>query len=75
MTARRRAAWRTDDNLEVINHRLDVFERQTRPLLDYYARREFLITIDGSKPVDEVTTAAITALDRLRPTLSDGPRA
>jgi adenylate kinase len=69
MVARGRAAGRADDNLDVINHRLEVFDEQTTPLLDYYARREVLVTVDGSKPADDVTATAIAELDLVRPTL------
>ena len=69
MVSRRRIAGRTDDSLDVINHRLQVFEEQTTPLLDYYAGREVLVTVDGSKPADDVTATAIKELDRVRPSL------
>ena len=69
MLHRGAASGRADDNLDVINHRQDVFEQLTPPLLDYYADRETLITIDGSKLIDGVTATAITELDRVRPTL------
>ena len=39
-------------------------------MLDYYARRETLIRVDGDRPAEEVTADAIAALDRIRPTLS-----
>jgi adenylate kinase len=70
MLARGAASGRADDNLDVINHRQQVFDELTPPLLDYYADRETLITVDGSKPVDEVTAAALAELDRVRSTLS-----
>jgi adenylate kinase len=54
---------RTDDTAEVVNHRLDVFDQLTEPLLDYYASRETLITVDGDRPVDEVTRSAISQLE------------
>jgi len=57
---------RTDDTEDVISHRLDVFDQSATPLLDYYRRRETLITIDGDRPVPEVTHTAITHLDRAR---------
>jgi adenylate kinase len=69
MVARGRAAGRADDSLDVITHRLHVFDEQTTPLLDYYAGREVLVTVDGSKPADDVTATAIAELDRVRPTL------
>jgi adenylate kinase len=63
---RGRQTGRADDTAEVINHRLQVFDASTVPLLDYYARRETLIRIDGSSPVSEVTRSAITHLDHVR---------
>ena len=69
MVSRGRAAGRADDSLDVINHRLDVFDDQTTPLLDYYAHREVLVTVDGTKPADDVTATAVAELDRVRPTL------
>jgi adenylate kinase len=44
----------TDDTEEVIAHRLQVFEENTLPMLDYYAGREDLITVNGARPVTEV---------------------
>jgi adenylate kinase len=70
MLARGAASGRADDNLDVIKHRQRVFEELTPPLLDYYADRETLVTVDGSKSVDEVTATALAQLDRVRPTLS-----
>jgi adenylate kinase family enzyme len=39
-------------------------------MLDYYAAREELVSVDGSQPVEEVTKAVIDALEVLRPRLS-----
>jgi adenylate kinase len=69
MLARRHAAGRSDDSLAVINHRLQVFDELTTPLLDYYAGREVLLTVDGSLPVEEVTAVSIAELNRVRPSL------
>jgi adenylate kinase len=63
---RGRQTGRADDTADVINHRLQVFDASTAPLLDYYARRETLVRLDGNKPVPEVTRAAITHLDHVR---------
>jgi len=60
---------RTDDTEAVIRHRLDVFDTSTTPLLEYYDRRETLVTIDGNQPADAVTAQIIAALDRIRPQL------
>jgi adenylate kinase len=68
--SRAHADGRSDDREDVVLHRQDVFEQLTRPMLDYYARRETLVSVDGSRPVAEVTAAAIAALEQVRHHLS-----
>jgi adenylate kinase len=55
-----------DDTPEVIEHRLAVFEAKTRPMLDYYAEREELITVNGARPVPEVAWSIAVQLQQLR---------
>jgi len=55
-----------DDTPEVIEHRLEVFEAMTRPMLDYYAEREELITVNGARPVAEVFWSITVQLQQLR---------
>jgi adenylate kinase len=59
-----------DDTPEVIEHRLAVFDAMTRPMLDYYADREELITVNGARPVHEVFWSITVQLQQLhhRPT-------
>jgi adenylate kinase len=45
---------RDDDKPETIKNRLDVYERSTAPLVNYYAGQGTLVEIDGNRPVDEV---------------------
>lgn len=45
---------RCDDADEAIVERLRVFRNQTSPLLDYYQRRNLLVTMDGERAEDEV---------------------
>lgn len=54
-----------DDTPDVIAHRLEVFEARTRPMLDYYARREELITVDGARPAPEVGWSVAAQLQRV----------
>jgi adenylate kinase len=68
--ARGRAAGRSDDTLDVVNHRLSLFDELTTPLLDYYARREILLTVDGTGAVRDVTAAVIAELEAVHPRLS-----
>ena len=65
-----RAEGRTDDREDVIRHRQDAFDQVTPAMLDYYARRETLIRIDGDRPMAEVEADAIAALEQVRPSLS-----
>lgn len=46
---------RKDDTEEVIRHRLEVYEKETRPLTQYYRESGILINIDGSGTEEEVT--------------------
>ena len=56
---------RVDDQPEAIRKRLEAYERDTAPLLDFYRERGLLVTVDGSNAPDEVT-AAIEAVVRER---------
>jgi adenylate kinase len=53
---------RPDDRPEVVKDRLVAYERQTRPLSDYYRRHGVLETVDAAKSVDEVSRALAAIL-------------
>ena len=42
---------RDDDAETTVRKRLDVYQRQTAPLLDYYRQRSLLATVSGEGPV------------------------
>ena len=44
----------SEDAEPVVEHRLQVYREQTLPLLEYYAGREWLFTVDGARPPDAV---------------------
>jgi len=73
MRRRGQSDGRSDDSESVMRHRVEVFEELTPPLLDYYARREIVIHIDGSRSIGEVSAAVIAELERVRGTLADHP--
>lgn len=55
--------WQRDDDAEqTVNRRLDVYESQTAPLIEYYEDNGLLLTIDGEKDVQSVFEAIETAL-------------
>ncbi len=45
---------RPDDNQEAVRARLEDFHTKTRPVLELFARKELVISIDGTAPVDAV---------------------
>jgi adenylate kinase len=46
---------REDDKAETVVSRLEAYNRQTAPLLPYYASRGALVAVDGMADIDEVT--------------------
>jgi len=53
---------RKDDKKEVIKRRLDVYESETRPLIDFYADKGLLVNIDGSGKEKEITRRILEVL-------------
>jgi len=45
---------RDDDKPETVRNRLEVYEKSTAPLIDYYRGADLLIEVDGDRSVDEV---------------------
>ena len=45
---------RDDDNEATVRNRLEVYEKSTSPLIDYYRGSELLVSIDGDRDPDEV---------------------
>lgn len=41
---------RADDTIQVIRHRMAVYEKETAPLLEYYRGRGLLIEVDANRP-------------------------
>lgn len=45
---------RKDDSEETVRERLDVYSKQTQPLVQYYSEEKVLFTIDGTREIKEV---------------------
>jgi adenylate kinase len=56
----------SDDTEDVIEHRLEVYQEHTVPMLDYYAQREELVTVDGGRSPDEVSWSLVSRLQEIR---------
>jgi adenylate kinase len=50
----------------IIERRLEVFHAETQPLLDFYANRDILVTVDAARPPGDVTKAMLRAVASLR---------
>jgi adenylate kinase len=57
---------REDDTEEAIARRLELYERQTAPLIEWYATRNLLVAVNGSGSADAVTKRAIRAVEDRR---------
>lgn len=57
---------RPDDEIHSAQHRLEVFKKETEPLLNYYAGTTGYKTVDGSKTVEEVFSSIVNALGLIK---------
>jgi adenylate kinase len=53
---------RTDDAEDVVRKRLEVYHRQTAPLVEYYGERPTFCRVDGNQLVDDVTEAIVSVV-------------
>jgi adenylate kinase len=54
---------RADDNEETIRTRMQVYEDQTKPLLDYYGEKGLVVPVDGQQAIDEVQEDLAKVID------------
>jgi adenylate kinase len=55
----------SDDTAAVVDHRLQVYLDNTVPLLEYYAGREWMFTVDGAQSADAVHEDIVTRIQKL----------
>lgn len=53
---------REDDKPDAIRHRIELYHKDTQPLIEHYRERGILKEIDGEKPIAEVEAAINAAL-------------
>ncbi|MCP4420507.1 MAG: adenylate kinase [Chloroflexi bacterium] len=56
---------RADDNEATIRIRMDVYQSETKPLLDYYNEKELLAQIDGEQPIEKVATDLTSVVQKI----------
>ncbi|CAH9019299.1 adenylate kinase [Candidatus Nitrosacidococcus sp. I8] len=56
---------RSDDNEETIINRLQVYEEQTAPLINYYTVQDKLHQVDGEQEIEQITQQIINILETI----------
>lgn len=54
---------RADDTEEIIRHRLDLYDQQTQPVLDFYRVSGLLVTVDGSGEIPDTNGRLCRVID------------
>ncbi len=57
---------RVDDQPESVRNRLNIYERKTKPIVDYYSGRGILKNVDGMQSFEEVYKDIINALGEVQ---------
>ncbi len=55
---------REDDKAETVKKRLEVYHEQTQPLIDYYAKKDALLTVDGTQDINVVFNTIVGVLEK-----------
>jgi adenylate kinase len=55
---------RDDDKVETVKNRIQVYRKQTAPLINYYREAGKLVEVDGAQSIEDVTAALIKALEK-----------
>ncbi len=54
---------RKDDQIETIKNRLDVYHKETEPLVNYYKAQGKLVVVEGQDTVADTTAAVLKAIE------------
>ena len=57
---------RSDDQLPVIKNRIEVYERDTSPVIDFYRKMRKYRSIDGVGSMDEIFERIVLVVDQMR---------
>lgn len=53
---------RKDDTVDTVTKRIEVYLEQTKPLIEYYEKKDILISIDGEQSIDKVFSDIVSSL-------------
>lgn len=58
-------AQRRDDHVEAVEERLKVYEEHTKPLISFFRKKNLLVSVDGTKGIEEVTENILDVLTEM----------
>jgi len=64
LAGRAQAEGRADDSPESVRHRLNVYDQQTAPVIDFYRQHGQLTVVNGVGSLDEVFTRIVEAIQK-----------
>ncbi|HEQ98704.1 MAG TPA: adenylate kinase [candidate division Zixibacteria bacterium] len=56
---------RKDDSEDVVRNRLEVYKKQTQPLIDYYKDKSILVNVDGERDIGVIFNDLVTITQSL----------
>ena len=56
---------RDDDNVDVLKSRIDVYLKETTPLIDLYKKKNILKTLDGMQAIESVSNDMSKSIDEI----------
>lgn len=65
MIERGKTSGRSDDNPETIKARLEVYEKQTKPVLEYYEKQRVAVRIKGTGDIPTIFAEIKAAVDKV----------
>lgn len=57
---------REDDKADTVEERLDVYDEQTRPLIEFYDQRHILKSVDGTRAINQIFNSIVQVLGEVR---------
>ncbi|MDL2289907.1 adenylate kinase [Paludibacteraceae bacterium OttesenSCG-928-F17] len=67
LVKRGKTSGRSDDNIDTIKERLDVYHEKTKPLNDYYKEQKKYTVVDGTGDIDEIFERITKSIDAVHP--------
>lgn len=53
---------REDDKIETVATRIEVYFKQTEPLIDYYRQKDLILDVDGTRGIKEIFETIVSSL-------------